>query len=1178
VTCSNCGTENRPGRKFCSSCGNALAVACPNCGAANEPGDRFCGECGTALDATAPAPATPATDGGSVAERRIVTVLFADLVGFTTLSESRDPEEVRELLSRYFETARTVIRRYGGVVEKFIGDAVMAVWGAPVANEDDAERAVRAALDLVAAITAMGEDVDAPELALRAGVATGDAAVTLGAEGQGMVAGDLVNTASRIQSAASPRTVFVMASTRHATESAIVYEDAGSHELKGKAEPIELSRAVRVIALIGGELRSTGLESPFVGRDREFRRLKDAYHDSAQDRLAHLVSITGVAGIGKSRLSWEFFKYIDGIRDTAWWHRGRCIPYGDGVTYWALAEMIRMRARILEDEDPDTARAKLRTALEEHVPDEEDRGFIEPRLAHLLGLEERVAPSREDLFAGARLFFERMTDVYPVVLVFEDLQWADEALLDFVEYLLEWSRSYPIFVVALARPELLERRPTWGTGRHGTTTMSLEPLPDEAMEALLRGMVPGLPQDLLQRIRDRAEGIPLYAVETVRMLLDRGLLKAAGDRYEPVGDVKELAVPETLQALISARLDGLPPEERQLLQAASVLGKTFTVSAVAQLSGRDEAETDPLLASLVRKELLNRQVDPRSPERGQYSFLQSLVQRVAYETLSKRDRRTRHLAAADHLERAWAGDEDEIVEVVASHLLDAYALAPEADDAPEVRSRARTMLERAGERARSLASLRLAQGYFERAAELSDEPRSTSDLLLAAAECARAVSTNDDAIALAVRARDLYGSVGDAPGAAHASAVIGDALWLSDRIDEGVEQMEEALAVLADAAPDHDLALLLANLGKVRFFQGENDRALERVEAALEIAESIALPDVLSDAMNTKGLIAGVRGHHEEELALLKHALDVALENDIVPGALRAYSNLSYVSMTRDRFDDARAYQIDGLALATRFGHQWAASFLRAHLAYGQFIRCEWDPLAELVTETFATQLSGQFYGGPEGWSLTLIRYLGAIGDVATATELHEHTAGDADAGDEQTRMYRWTNLAFLFAARQEHPESLEAARRALRHGESLGRSHDITKWALEVGLSAAIALRDEAAAEALLQIPAQANPVEIGPYYRGTIARFTAALADLRGADATADADSKTAIGLFRETGARFHLAQTLLEHAERLSRRGLTDEARPLLEESEAIFEPLEAAPYLDRIRTLLPDRAGV
>jgi len=1175
VICSNCGTENRPGRKFCSACGTALAMACPACGAANEPDDRFCGECGTALEGT---PLTAAAGAGSVAERRLVSVLFADLVGFTTLSEARDPEEVRELLSRYFDTARTVIGRYGGVLEKFIGDAVMAVWGAPVANEDDAERAVRAALDLVASVTALGDEVGVPQLALRAGVATGDAAVTLGAEGEGMVAGDLVNTASRIQSAAPPRGVFVMASTRHATESAIVYEDAGPHELKGKAEPIELSRAIRVIALIGGELRSTGLESPFVGRDREFRRLKDAYHDSAEDRIAHLVSITGVAGIGKSRLSWEFFKYIDGIRDTAWWHRGRCIPYGDGVTYWALAEMIRMRARILEDEDPGSAREKLRAALSEHVPDEEDRRFIEPRLAHLLGLEERVAPSREDLFAGARLFFERMTDVHPVVMVFEDLQWADEALLDFVEYLLEWSRSHPIFVVTLARPELLERRPTWGTGRHGTTTMSLEPLSDDAMEELLRGMVPGLPRELLDRIRDRAEGVPLYAVETVRMLLDRGLLRPAGDRYEPVGDVEELAIPETLQALISARLDGLPTEERQLLQAASVIGKTFTAAAVADLTGKPAVEVEPLLASLVRKELLNRQIDPRSPERGQYSFLQSLVQRVAYETLSKRDRRARHLAAADHIERTWGGDEDEIVEVVASHLLDAHSLAPEADDAHEVRDRARAMLERAGERARSLASLRLAQGYFERASELTDDPVQRAELLLAAGDCSRNVADLDVAVGLFERAQALFESAGDVRAAARASAGAGEALWLGDRPAEGARRMESALADLEDAEPDHDLALLLATIGKIHFFMADNDRALARLNRALDIAETFGMPDVISDAMDTKALVAGFAGHHEEELALLKHALEVALDNEVPTAALRAYSNLSYVFMASDRFGEARAYQLDGLALANRYGFQWAANFLRAHLAYNQFIEGEWDALQDLVEEIRSTPTRGQFYGGIEGFAWATTRFLLARGEIDVATELYERTAGDPESGDEQTKAFRWTIRSTILNGTGRHAEALDAARRALTHAALLGRTHDVVKFASEMGLEAAIALGDEDAAEEFLAVPAQARPAELGPYFRAMAGRFEAALAALRQDVRAAEARGKEAIGLLRETGARFPFAVASLEHGERLSSQGRPDDAEPFLRSAEEILRPLGARPYLERLDALLADRAEV
>ena len=627
-------------------------------------------------------------------------MLFADLVGFTTLSESRDAEEVRELLSAYFDTARRLIGRYGGTVEKFIGDAVMAVWGAPVAREDDAERAVRAALELVDAVRALGEDAAMPDLRARAGVTTGEAAVTVGAEGEGMVAGDLVNTASRVQAAAEPGSVCVAEATRRMSEAAIVYEDAGEHVLKGKAEPVHLWRAVRVVAAAGGAQRSIALEPPFVGRDRELRMVKELFHASADEGRAQLVSVVGAAGIGKSRLVWEFFKYIDGLALDTRWHRGRCLAYGEGVTYWALAEMVRTNASILEGEDAETALPKLRGAVEVALPEAEERRWVEPRLASLLGLEAGPARDREDLFAAWRLFYERLAEVMPTVMVFEDLHWADDSLLDFVEYLLEWSRSYPLFVLTLGRPDLLERRPDWGAGRRASTSIYLDPLGGDSMVTLLQGL--GLPGELAGQVRDRAEGVPLYAVETVRMLVDRGVLTPDESGYRATGPVVELDVPETLHGLIAARLDGLASDERRLVQDAAVLGKTFAKEALATVAGLGEQAVDELLGSLVRKEILTVQADPLSPERGQYAFLGDLVRFVAYETLSKKERKARHLAVAAYLESAF--DEEDVVEVVASHYLQAYEAAPDAADAPEIRMRAGETLSRAGERAASLAA------------------------------------------------------------------------------------------------------------------------------------------------------------------------------------------------------------------------------------------------------------------------------------------------------------------------------------------------------------------------------------------------------------------------------------------------------------------------------------------
>src|SRR3954471_3625127 len=557
MRCPSCGSDNEAGRKFCGECGSPLAQLCVACGAANGPTVKFCGECGTPLTADAPAPRVAVQPAS---ERRLVSVLFADLVGFTAASEGRDSEETRELLSRYFEIARTLVERYGGTVEKFIGDAVMAVWGTPVAQEDDAERAVRTALDLVAAVPALD-----PSLQARAGVLTGEAAVTLGAEGQGMVAGDLVNTASRIQSAAGPGTVLVGEATKRASEAAIAYEDGGEHELKGKSESAHLWRALRVVANRGGEGRASTLEAPFVGRDREFRLVKDLLHGSGDDKRATLATVVGVAGIGKSRLAWEVEKHVDGLAYDIWWHRGRCLAYGEGVAFWALAEMVRMRARIAEDEPEESATAKLRAAVEQHIADHGEREWVEPLLRHLLGLGERPQVDRADLFSAWRLFFERMSDTAPVALVFEDLHWADTALLDFIEHLLEWSRAKPIFVLALTRPDLLERRPEFGAHGRSATRLVLEPLSDHAMDALLDGLVPGLPDEVRVQIRGRADGIPLYAVETVRMLLDRGALTRDGDTLRVAGSLDDLDVPETLQALIAARLDGLESEERQLI-------------------------------------------------------------------------------------------------------------------------------------------------------------------------------------------------------------------------------------------------------------------------------------------------------------------------------------------------------------------------------------------------------------------------------------------------------------------------------------------------------------------------------------------------------------------------------------------------------------------------------------
>jgi class 3 adenylate cyclase/predicted ATPase len=1073
MLCSGCGTENPAGKKFCSECGTSLTVACASCGATLEDGVKFCGECGSA----AAAPAEPVQPA---AERRLVSVLFADLVGFTRLSEARDAEDVRELLSHYFETCSRLIELYGGTVEKFIGDAVMAVWGAPTATEDDAERAVRAALDLVAAVSALGDEIGLPGLRARAGVVTGEAAVTVGAQGQGMVAGDLVNTASRVQTAAEAGTVLVGDATRRATERSVVYEDAGAHELKGKEEPVALSRALRVVSGARGTLKSHGLEAPFVGRDRELRQIKDLFHTCAASGRAHLVSVTGIAGIGKSRLAWEFYKYFDGLPQLTYWHRGRCLSYGEGVTYWALADMVRMRCRIGEEDEPAVALEKLRATLEEHVLDADERAFVEPRLAHLLALAEHNARDQQDLFAAWRLFFERLADTYPTVLAFEDLQWADSSLLDFVEYLLEWSRNSRLYVITLSRPELLERRPTWGAGHRNFTSLYLEPLDRDAMEQLLDGLVPGLPDTTRRQILERAEGVPLYAVETVRMLLDRGLIAERGSRYQPVGEIGELDVPETLHALIAARLDGLPPEERRLLQDGAVLGKSFTRDALAELA-EEADQLDRLLGSLVHKEVLGLQADARSPEHGQYAFLQDLVRHVAYESLSKRERRTRHLAAVSYLERAFAGD-DEVSEVIAAHLVDAYEAAP--DD--ELRVKARDAVVRAAARAQSLAASGEAQRYLTQAAELTDDPLERAQLLYDAGTAAQGAADMKGAERLLVQSVALYEGAGESHPAARVAARLAYVVRWQGRFGESIAMTEQAYELLKDDEPDEDLAMLAMRLAGGYIFAGD-DRAAALVDRAIELGESLGAAEVLAGAFVARANLAQAGGHAHVATAFLREALLIAEEHELLEQLGTIQFNLSDQCLHSDRYADALGYLESALELSRRRGNR---PYERANLAestYPLYMLGRWDECLATAAQIPENSLN-------ESVTLSLLSSVVEIhierGNTAEARRVRG--LYPAESPDVQERISFAAADTAVLHAEGRFEEALEAGLNTFdMFGEMAAISYQQAKQAFWHAAEAGLALGRTSDVESLLARVETAAPGQRPPFLEAQALRI---------------------------------------------------------------------------------------
>jgi len=951
LICSKCGTENEAGRKFCKECAARLAVVCPTCGAVNGADAKYCGECATSLvaGAAAGAPATSAPLGPSadrpVAERRLVSVLFADLVGFTTLAEGRDAEDTRELLTRYFDLTRDVIGRYGGVVEKFIGDAVMAVWGAPMAHEDDAERAVRAGLELVDAVQSLG-----PGVAARAGVLTGEAAVTIGATNQGMVAGDIVNTASRLQSVAAPGTVVVGESTERAASRAISFEAIGEQSLKGKALPVPAWRALRVIAQVGGRNRSESIEAPFVGRDDELRLVKDLFHTTTRERRARLVSVSGPAGIGKTRLAWEFRKYEDGLVETVWFHDGRSPAYGDGITFWALGEMVRRRAGLLETDDEPTTRTKIAATLAEHVSDEAERRWIEPALLALLGLDAGVIAS-EELFAAWRTFFERMAATAPVILVFEDFHYADSGLIDFVDHVLEWSRAFPIFVLTLARPEFLERRPEWGAGKRSFTSIFLEPLAPEAMRELLGALIPNLPENAERAIIARADGIPLYAVETIRMLVSEGRLKLDRGVYRPAGDLTSLAVPETLAALIASRLDALAPEERALAADAAVLGQSFTLPGLQSMSGLEPDVLASRIRSLVRRELLRLETDPRSPERGQYVFVQALIREVAYNALAKRERKNRHLAAARFFESL---ETDEIAGGLAGHYLAAYRNSTKGPEAEAVAAQARIALLAAAQRAMGLGSFQQALTFLDQARTVSTDPAESARLLERAGEAAtagRRYEAAEDRLGQAIAA---HRELGDRPAIATATASLTRVLISERRSDVALPMLEAAIGEFGDLDDGPALAALGSQLARAHYLTGNLQSAIDTADRVLRMAEHLDLVPVVADTLVTKGSALTNDGRYTEGLALLRAGQELAEKHGLADTLTRAIGN-GIAAVTSH--DPRAGLEIgrSGLAATRRLGYHDALIIGNTADAARRVGEWKWalDLLAEALDEDF---------------------------------------------------------------------------------------------------------------------------------------------------------------------------------------------------------------------------------
>src|SRR5256714_2112382 len=546
---------------------------CPVCGQENPAGFKFCGACGAELDA---APATARE------ERRVITALSADLVGFTSRPEKLAPEDVRAMLPPYYARLRHELERHGGTVEEFIGDAVVALFGAPVAHEDDPERAVRAAIAIREAIAELNEADPTLELEVRIAVNTGEALVALGSRpelGEGMASGDVVNTAARLQAAAPVNGVLVGEATYRATGAAIEYREAEPVEAKGKSEPVVAWEALRARARFGLDVEQQP-RTPLVGREQERDVLTGALERVRKELSPQLVTLVGVPGIGKSRLIAELFQVVDGDPDLILWRQGRSLPYGEGLSYWAVAEIVKSQLGILESDSTDTADAKLQGAVAEAIDDDREAAWVKGHLRPLVGLEASLAEGadrRTEAFAAWRRFLEAVAERNPLVLVFEDLHWADEGLLDFVDYVADWASGVALLIVCTARPELLARRPGWGGGKRNASTATVSALAPDETAQLLATLLDQvlLPAEIQTAVLRRTEGNPLFAEEYVRMLQDRGFLVHSGGGWR-LEEREHLPLPESVQGMIAARLDSLQPEDKDLVQNAAVLGKVFS--------------------------------------------------------------------------------------------------------------------------------------------------------------------------------------------------------------------------------------------------------------------------------------------------------------------------------------------------------------------------------------------------------------------------------------------------------------------------------------------------------------------------------------------------------------------------------------------------------------------------
>jgi class 3 adenylate cyclase/tetratricopeptide (TPR) repeat protein len=1068
--------------------------------------------------------------GTSRRERKVVTVVFCDLVGFTSRAESMDPEDVEAVLDPYHQRLRAELERHGGTVEKFIGDAVMALFGAPTAHEDDAERAVRAAIAI--RDWARAED----DVQVRIAATTGEALIRLDARpeaGEGMASGDVVNTAARLQNAAPVNGILVDETTYRATRRLIDYADAPEVEAKGKSQPVRVWEVVAAHSRFGVDIAHEA-RSELVGRDRELGIVKDAFARARHDRTPQLLTLVGVPGIGKSRLVYELSRIVDADPELITWRQGRCLAYGDGVTLWALGEIVKAQAGISEQDKPDDVVAKLRTAASDAVP-EPDVSWVESHLLALVGLAEEAelgGNRRNEAFSAWRRFLEGLAEHRPVVLVFEDLHWADESLLDFVDELVDWLTDVPLLVVATARPELLERRHGWGGGKLNSTTLALAPLTAEQTAQLIGHVLgtPVLDAEAQAALLEQAGGNPLYAEQFAQLYVERG-------------STEELPLPETLQGIIAARLDGLSADEKGLMLDAAVVGKVFWSGAL----GRDESETTATFHLLERKGFVRRQRRSSVEGESELAFAHALVRDVAYGQIPRVDRAVKHRSVAEWIESL--GRPEDHAEMRAYHWRSALDLsrASGLDDA-DLTDRARFALRDAGDRAFALNNYAIAASLYEDALELwPDADPAYADLLYRRARALHYGYDEERREQALEQARDALVAAGNTELAAEAESFLAYVAWDRGRGDVVRECVRRAEELVGDAVSPA-AARVLATAARMREIAGQPGEGLRLGERAVALAEQLELDELLAHALTTVGMAKNGR-EEGSGIADMERGLEIALAaNSRV--AASTLNNLAVETLIEGNLPRAHELYEEGMRVAERLGDRSSARFIGANLIWIDFARGRWDVAWPAADEFIRLCEAGSPHTLEHGMRTIRGQMRRARGDVSGALADHQRAVALARERDDALQLGGALGVYAGALADENRPDEARAL---------VAEVVDLTRIHGTHGAIVALALH----ADRLGAVEELRTAVEEGP---GSGRRWRIAVL------AALDGDASAAADVLADMDFRPLEAYARLIAGEHLREAGDDVAGEAQLERALRFYESVDAGAFASRARAAL------